>query len=48
VLDLIASGASSTDIVRGLFVSDKTVRDHVSDKTVRNHVTNIFARDPCR
>jgi DNA-binding NarL/FixJ family response regulator len=35
VLDLIASGASNTDIARRLFVSDKTVR---------NHVTNIFAK----
>jgi DNA-binding NarL/FixJ family response regulator len=35
VLDLIASGASNADIARRLFVSDKTVR---------NHVTNIFAK----
>ena len=39
VLDLVARGLTNAEIARRLFVSDKTVRNHVSNVFAKLHVT---------
>lgn len=40
VLELVAQGRSNAEIARALFISDKTVRNHVSNVFAKLHVTD--------